>query len=103
MVEVLLFELTEGARSNLLMLPLCAIAGNPGDMALLRGGDIGMRGSMARFDVLSINGVLRRAGGKKGEYACAGLGRFLFLVRGRESGVMARGSTSINAPAIWCC
>ena len=46
MVEALLFELTEGARSKRLMLPALPIAGKPGDMALRRGGDIGSRGSM---------------------------------------------------------
>lgn len=46
MVEALLFELTEGARSKRLMLPALPIAGKPGDMALRRGGDIGSRGSI---------------------------------------------------------
>ena len=69
MVEALLFELTEGARSKRLMFPVLTIAGKPGDMALRLGGDNGIRGSITRFEVLSMSGVLRRVGGKNGEYA----------------------------------
>jgi len=66
-VEALLLELTEGARSKRFMLPVLAMVGRPGDMALRRGGDTGIRGSMTRFEVLSIRGVLKRVGGRKGE------------------------------------
>ena len=64
------------------------------------GGDVGPRELKAAFDVLFMSGVRIRAGagGKKGEKACAGLGRFRLDVRGRAMGVIERGSRSTSSP-----
>jgi hypothetical protein len=98
--DPVLVELIDAARSVLLMLTPLPARGTAGDIALRLGGEAGMRKPDPRFEVLSIRGVRKRLGGRKGEYAWAGLGLLLFDVRGRASGVIDLGSTSIKAPVI---
>jgi hypothetical protein len=93
-----LAEPRDGARSTRPKYPMPLVEGSPGDMALRLGGESGMREPGPTLEVLSMSGVRSRLGGSQGEYACAGLGLFLFEVRGRAIGVIERGSTSIKAP-----
>jgi hypothetical protein len=102
MTDALLAELIDPARSSLTKLSMgLGTTIEPGLVALL--GDVGTRPIGALFNELSISGVRRRlgAGGLKGENCCAGLGRFLFAVLGRETGVIERDSRSTRLLPPW--
>jgi hypothetical protein len=67
--DPVLLEATEGARSILFMLLEVAADGMAGDIVLRLGGETGRRGPAPGLAVLSMSGVRRREGGRKGENA----------------------------------
>lgn len=101
--EVSLVELTDGARFAPITLCAVAVVGIAGEGSARLGGEAGPRAAIALFDELSISGVRSRAGagGTKGEYCCAGLGRFLLAVLGRATGVVERASRSKSVTPPW--
>jgi hypothetical protein len=66
-VDPVLVELMEGARSALFVWFAPVAIGRTGDIALRLGGETGIRRPGAVFEVLSMSGVRRRLGGRKGE------------------------------------